>query len=93
MTFDDEKKAKSQDFPNTLVPQALGNEVEPQNGAVAANAGSSEEAKAEEAARQLGHNARQADSDATQMFNPNDYAQWNSFKDSTQQMPSAAQLL
>lgn len=92
MTFDDENKPKSQDFPNTQVPQALGNEVEPQNGAVAANAGSSEEANAEEAARQLGHNARQADSDATQMFNPNDYAQWNSFKDSTQQMPSAAQL-
>lgn len=92
MMFDDENKPKSQDFPNTQVPQALGNEVEPQNGAVAANAGSSEEANAEEAARQLGHNARQADSDATQMFNPNDYAQWNSFKDSTQQMPSAAQL-
>lgn len=41
---------------------------------------------------QLGHNARQADSEATQMFTPNDYAQWNSFQDSTRQMPSAAQL-
>ena len=28
MTFDDENKPKSQDFPNTQVPQALGNEVE-----------------------------------------------------------------
>lgn len=92
MTFDDENKPKSQDFPNTQVPQTSGNEVEPQNGAVAANAGSSEEANVKEAAGQLGRNARQADAEATRMFKPNDYAQWNSFKDSTQQMPSAAQL-
>lgn len=92
MTFDDENKPKSQDFPNTQVSHASGNEVELQNGAVAANAGSSEEANVKEAAGQLGRNARQADAEATRMFKPNDYAQWNSFKDSTQQMPSASQL-
>lgn len=92
MTFDDENKPKSQDIPNTQVPQASGDEVEPQSGAVGANAGGLEEMNAKEAAVQLGHNARQADSEATQMFNPNDYAQWNSFQDSTRQMPSAAQL-
>ena len=74
------------------MPQASGDEVEPQSGAVGANAGGLEETDAKEAAVQLGHNARQADSEATQMFNPNDYAQWNSFQDSTRQMPSAAQL-
>lgn len=92
MTFDDENKPKSQDIPNTQVPQASGDEVEPQSGAVGSNAGSLEEMDAKEAAVQLGHNARQADSETTQMFNPNDYAQWNSFQDSTRQMPSAAQL-
>nr|WP_278754405.1 DUF6591 domain-containing protein [Bifidobacterium catenulatum] len=92
MTFDDENKPKSQDIPNTQVPQASGDEVEPQSGAVGANAGGLEEMNAKEAAVQLGHNARQADSEATQMFNPNDYAQWNSFQESTRQMPSAAQL-
>jgi len=92
MTFDDENKPKSQDIPNTQVPQASGDEVEPQSGAVGANAGGLEETDAKEAAVQLGHNARQADSETTQMFNPNDYAQWNSFQDSTRQMPSAAQL-
>ena len=92
MTFDDENKPKSQDIPNTQVPQASGDEVEPQSGAVGANAGGLEEMDAKEAAVQLGHNARQADSEATQMFNPNDYAQWNSFQDSTRQMLSAAQL-
>lgn len=92
MTLDDENKPKSQDIPNTQVPQASGDEVEPQSGAVGANAGGLEETDAKEAAVQLGHNARQADSEATQMFNPNDYAQWNSFQDSTRQMPSAAQL-
>lgn len=92
MTFDDESKPKSQDIPNTQVPQASGDEVEPQSGAVGANAGGLEEMDAKEAAVQLEHNARQADSEATQMFNPNDYAQWNSFQDSTRQMPSAAQL-
>lgn len=90
--FDDENKPKSQDIPNTQVPQASGDEVEPQSGAVGANAGGLEETDAKEAAVQLGHNARQTDSEATQMFNPNDYAQWNSFQDSTRQMPSAAQL-
>lgn len=74
MTFDDENKPKSQDIPNTQVPQASGDEVEPQSGAVGANAGGLEEMDAKEAAVQLGHNARQADSEATQMFNPNDYA-------------------
>ena len=92
MTFDDENKPKSQDIPNTQVPQASGDEVEPQSGTVGANAGGLEETDAKEAAVQLGHNARQTDSEATQMFNPNDYAQWNSFQDSTRQMPSAAQL-
>ncbi len=79
-------------MPNSQVPQASGDEVEPQSGAVGANAGGLEETDAKEAAVQLGHNARQADSETTQMFNPNDYAQWNSFQDSTRQMPSAAQL-
>ena len=43
MTFDDESKPKSQDIPNTQVPQASGDEVEPQSGAVGANAGGLEE--------------------------------------------------
>ena len=83
MTFDDDNKPKSQAIPNAQVPQASGDEVEPQSGAVGANASGLEEMDAKEAAVQLGHNARQADSEATQMFNPNDYAQWNSFQDST----------
>ena len=54
MTFDDENKPKSQDIPNTQVPQASGDEVEPQSGAVGANAGGLEEMDAKEAAVQLG---------------------------------------
>lgn len=92
MTFDDENKPKSQDFPNIQVPQPSGGEAEAQHDAVAADAGSAEKANAKEAVEHLGNDARQqADSEATQMFNPNDYAQWNSFKDSTQQMPNATQ--
>ena len=48
MTFDDENKPKSQDIPNTQVPQASGDEVGPQSGAVGANAGGLEEMDAEE---------------------------------------------
>lgn len=54
MTFDDESKPKSQDIPNTQVPQASGDEVEPQSGAVGANAGGLEEMDAKEAAVQCG---------------------------------------